>query len=200
MHRRPHLRVAPVEVRLLLEEGVVVVLPRCRVPRPRRCRRRRSASCWAGRHRGRDRARCTSRAWGLLREARGFLEPGMLVGACGWARSRECSLRPRPCASASRRSKSASVPKSGIDVAVVGDVVAEIGHRRGIDRRDPDRIDAEPDEIIEPRQDAGQIADAVAVRVLKGARIDLIDDAALPPDRRAHGVLTELHNSGRSSL
>jgi len=90
--------------------------------------------------------------------------------------------------------------EEGIDIGVVGDVIAEIGHRRGIDRRDPDRIDTEPDEMIEPRQDAGQIADAVAIRVLKGARIDLIEDPALPPDRRAHGVLTELHNSGRSSL
>jgi hypothetical protein len=30
-----------------------------------------------------------------------------------------------------------------IDVAIVGDVIAEIGHRRREDRRKPDRIDPE---------------------------------------------------------
>jgi len=73
-----------------------------------------------------------------------------------------------------------------IDVAIVGDVIAEVGHGRGIDRRDPDRIDAEPAEIIETPPDAFEVADAVAIAVLKRARIDLIDDAALPPQRLGH--------------
>ena len=45
-----------------------------------------------------------------------------------------------------------------IDAAVIGDVVAEIGHRRRIDRREPDGVDAEPGEVVEP------LADAVADR------------------------------------
>ena len=68
-----------------------------------------------------------------------------------------------------------------IDVAVVGDVVAEVGHRRAEDRRQPDRVDAEIDEVVEAVDDPGQVADAVAVRVLERARIDLVDDAGLPP-------------------
>ena len=68
-----------------------------------------------------------------------------------------------------------------IDVAVVGDVVAEVGHGRGVEGRDPDGVDAEGGEVVEAGEDAGEVADAVAVRVLKGARIDLIDDAVLPP-------------------
>jgi len=54
-----------------------------------------------------------------------------------------------------------------IDVDVVGDVVAEIGHGRGKDRADPDRIDPEVDEVRQARDDAAQIADAVCIRILE---------------------------------
>jgi hypothetical protein len=40
---------------------------------------------------------------------------------------------------------------------------------------------------IETRQDTRQIADTIAVRVLKGAGVNLIDDARLPPAICAHG-------------
>jgi hypothetical protein len=40
-----------------------------------------------------------------------------------------------------------------VDVAVVGDVVAEVGHRRAVDRRQPDRVDPEPREVVEPIDD-----------------------------------------------
>ena len=80
-----------------------------------------------------------------------------------------------------------------IDVAIIGDVVAEIGHRRGIDRRDPDRVDAEPDQMVEAAANAAQVADAVAVAVLERARIDLIDDARLPP----HVIVPCLRSSRR---
>jgi len=67
-----------------------------------------------------------------------------------------------------------------IDVVVVGDVVAEVRARRGIDRRQPDRVGTELLDVVEPRGDAGQVADAIAVRVLEGARIDLVDDGVRP--------------------
>jgi hypothetical protein len=38
---------------------------------------------------------------------------------------------PRSCAAAISESRSASGAEDGVDVAVVGDVVAEVGHRRG---------------------------------------------------------------------
>ena len=38
-------------------------------------------------------------------------------------------------------------------------------------------------EIVEPPLDPLEVADAVAVRVLKGARVDLVDHARLPPER-----------------
>ena len=55
-----------------------------------------------------------------------------------------------------------------VDVAVVGHVVSEVGHRRAIERRDPDRVYAERIgraivEVAQMRRDAGEIADAVAI-------------------------------------
>jgi hypothetical protein len=41
-----------------------------------------------------------------------------------------------------------------VDVLVIGDVVPEIDLRRRIDRRKPDRIDAEPGEIVEALRDS----------------------------------------------
>ena len=76
--------------------------------------------------------------------------------------------------------------EQGIDVDVIRDVIAEIGHRRGVDRRDPDRVDPEPAQIVDPLEDALEIAHAVAVAVLERARVDLIDHRLLPPGRLVH--------------
>ena len=84
-----------------------------------------------------------------------------------------------------------------IDIAVVADVVSEIRHRRGIDRRYPDCIDAKPREVIEALAQSLQVANAVAIRVLKGARIDLIDDPVLPPDKIGHEQSSRINGTGR---
>ena len=81
-------------------------------------------------------------------------------------------------------------PERGGDIGVVGDVVAEVGERARVDRAEPDRVDAQgrigPGHMVEVAEDAGEVPDAVAVRVGEGARIDLIEDGALPPSV-AHG-------------
>src|SRR5579863_2321812 len=76
-----------------------------------------------------------------------------------------------------------------IDIAVIRDVVAEIFHRRWIDWRDPDGRYAQPAKIIEARRDAFQIADAVVIRVLKGTRVDFVNNSAFPPGCLAHLIL-----------
>ncbi len=68
-----------------------------------------------------------------------------------------------------------------VDGLVVGDVVAEVDLRRGIHGRDPDGVDAEGLQVVEALGDAVEIADAVAVGVLKAAWVDLVDDGVLPP-------------------
>ncbi len=67
------------------------------------------------------------------------------------------------------------------DVAVIRDVVAVVGHRRAVDRRQPDEADAQIGEMIELRDDAGNVAHPVAVRVAEAARIDLVAGGAVPP-------------------
>ncbi len=71
---------------------------------------------------------------------------------------------------------------AGIDAVIVGDVVAVIAARRGLERHQPDRGDAEPVQIVEPAQQALEIADAVAVGVHIGADGEAIDHAVLVPE------------------
>ena len=65
----------------------------------------------------------------------------------------------------------------GVDGHVVRDVVAPVGQRRCVDRRQPERIDAQLGEVVEPGRDAGDVADAVPVGILERAHVDLIDHA-----------------------
>jgi hypothetical protein len=85
---------------------------------------------------------------------------------------------------ARRREHAVELPERAehrIDVLVVRHVIAEVVHRRGVDRRQPERVHAEPGEVVEPLLDPFQVTYAVAVRVLERARIDLIDDGIPPP-------------------
>jgi hypothetical protein len=61
-------------------------------------------------------------------------------------------------------------PKERVYAAVVGDVVAEIGHGRWKDRREPDRIYPKLNEMVEALIDSVEITDAIAIGVLKRAR------------------------------
>jgi hypothetical protein len=75
-----------------------------------------------------------------------------------------------------------------VDVGVVGDVIAPVGERRGVDGRQPDGIGAQIGDVVQALRDALQVPLPVAVGVLKGARIDLVDDRVAPPRRRGVGA------------
>ena len=77
-----------------------------------------------------------------------------------------------------------------VDVRVVAYVVAEVRHRRAVEGREPEGVDAQIHEMVEAGGDSGEVAHAVAVRVGEGARIDLVDDAGAPPRGflRRHGA------------
>ena len=49
-----------------------------------------------------------------------------------------------------------------VHVVVVGDVVAPVGVRGGEGGGQPDAVDAQPFEVLEPRGDPGEISDAVS--------------------------------------
>ena len=64
---------------------------------------------------------------------------------------------------------------------IIADVIAVIDVRGLVHRRQPNHINAQLLQVVQPRRHALQIADAVAVCIHEAARIDLIDDGFLPP-------------------
>jgi hypothetical protein len=178
-HRLTHLRVAPVQVRLVLEEGVVVVLSGPRIEFPGAAAE--AAQPVVGRAAiGRGIVPDIPVASGICSRRAALAEPGMLArGVVGYEVQDQLDA-----AGMQRRDQAIQVverSESRIDACEVGDVVAEIGHGRGVDGREPDGADAEPGEIVQPRGNPRQIAQPIAVRVLKRQRIDLVDEGLLPP-------------------
>src|SRR5215470_2257399 len=182
-HRLGDLRIAPVEVGLFLEKGMIVVLSCCFVPLPRAATE--LADPIVGRAAvGLAVAPDIPIAFGVAARRAAGAEPRMLVGGMV-GHVIENDLEPVSMHCRDQPIEPGEISELGIDRRIVADVVTEIGHRRGEDWRDPDRIDAQLDQIIEAREDPVEITDAVPVRILKRARVDLIDDAPLPPGESA---------------
>src|SRR3546814_12302984 len=83
-----------------------------------------------------------------------------------------------------QRVESGKRPEHRVDVAVIGDVIAEIGHGRGLDGRKPDRIHAEIDQMIDPQRDAAQLDYAVAIGILTRPGLALVAATDFPPKLR----------------
>ena len=64
--------------------------------------------------------------------------------------------------------------KGWINAGVIRNIIAHIQHRRGKDRRQPHCVHPQARNIIQPPRDARQIANAVAIVILKRPGIDLI--------------------------
>src|SRR5439155_2381052 len=76
----------------------------------------------------------------------------------------------------------------GMDRDEVGDVVPVVAQRRGVHRQDPETVDAEPGQVVEPLGQSGEVADAVAVAVHERLDVDLVEDGVLVPVARSgHG-------------
>ena len=177
-HRLAHVRVAPVEVGLLGQVGVVVALARRLVPLPRPAAEHATQLLGGFPSRQRYQSRL-----GLSREARDSCEPRVQVrGVVGDEVQHD--LDPVLVRGRHQRVEVVHRPERRVDRAVVGDVVAEVAHRRREERRQPDRVDPEPREVREAVGDPAQVADPITVRVLEGARVDLVDDPAPPPSER----------------
>jgi hypothetical protein len=185
-HRAPHVRVVEVEVGLRGQEVVQVILAPARFPLPGHAAEDRQPVV---------RWRAVVARVGpdvpvgarIVAAFAAFAEPRVLVG-----RVAEHLVDHDPEAARMRllhepveiRQRA----EQRIDVAEVGDVVAEIGHRRLEEWRHPDRIDPEARDVVQARDDARQIADAVVIGVLETARIDLVDDGTAPPRMRVHST------------
>ncbi len=179
VHRLLDGGVSPVEVGLLLQEGVIIILPAGLIPLPGRAAeiadpvvRRCSVETRI--------APDVPISPGAAPRGAALEEPRVLVrGVIGNEIENDLEL-----AGVGGQKQAVEIRKGAearIDVAIVSDVVPEIRHGRRIDRRYPNGVDSELDEMIEPSLDTAKVADAIAVRVLKRAGIDLVDDALLPP-------------------
>src|SRR5215475_1103892 len=67
----------------------------------------------------------------------------------------------------------------------VRDVIPAVAEWRVVDRQQPDAIDPEPLQVVEPGDQAPQIAGAVPVGVVETADEDLIEDRVFVPLRIA---------------
>ena len=70
-------------------------------------------------------------------------------------------------------------------VEIIRDVVTVIAQRRRIKRQQPDRGDAELVEIVELLDQPAKIPYPVAVAIVKGLNMQLVDDCVLVPERIA---------------
>ncbi|SBL41070.1 Uncharacterised protein [Klebsiella oxytoca] len=87
----------------------------------------------------------------------------------------------------------------GVDSGIVGHIVAVIHLRRDIERRQPDSVNAKLLQIVEAGGDTAQIAGTGAGRILETLRIDLINNAVLPPEGKGIHIAFLLQKRGATA-
>ncbi len=199
MHRRLHLRVAPVEVGLLGEERVQVVLAGGLVERPGRTAEQRLPV--VGRAAVRRGIPPHVPVPPRTRPGRsGIDEPVVPIGRVV---RHEVDEHPDvPLVTGGEEPvEVGQIPVDGVDVGVVRHVVAEVGLGRREEGAEPDRVDPEGvDQVVEPGRHPLEIADPVPVAVRPRPRVDLVDHAGVPPawiGRRRHAP--SVSNGSRSA-
>ncbi len=110
------------------------------------------------------------------------LEPGVLVGGVV-----EHQLGDHAQAAVVRHPDEAGDvahrPEVRVDGPVVGDVVAVVALRRRIERLQPDGRHAQVVQVVELRDQAPEVSDAVVVAVAEGPDVQLVDDRVAVPVR-----------------
>jgi hypothetical protein len=193
-----HRGVAPVPVGLLRQEQVAPVLPGRLVEGPRGTAevagpvvRRAAVGCGV--------APQVVVAVRAVARAAGRDEPRVLGG--GVVRDEvDDHLEPQVMRPRHDGVERVEVAEDGFDVAVVGDVVAVVPHRRGVEGRDPDDPDAQPGEVVEPVVQTAEVTDAVTVAVGEGAEVDLVADAVGPPPLLGHQAPPQAERPGSAQL
>gem|GEM_PF-2532261 len=181
-HGLHHLRVVEVEVRLVRIEAVPEVLLGHWVPRPvgflgvekdDPC----AVVLLVGIRPDVEIPRCRA----LLRLARA-LEPGVLVGRVV---DDQFGDHPQP-ALVRLGDEAPGVGHAAVfrmHAAVIGDVVTIVTPRRRIERQQPDGVHPKIGDVIQLLDQAGEVTDAVVVRVVEGLQVHLIHHRVLVPER-----------------
>ncbi len=180
-HGRAHVRAVEIEVRLVRVEAVPIIRFGHRVPGP-----------VGGFEILEDDARFVVALRGFAphveiapsrvrRRAPRALKPGVLVGGVV-----QHQLGDDAQAAAVRLMQEsfeiAEAAVGGMDVTVIGDVVAVVAPRRGAEREQPDGGDAQVFQVSELLGQAGEIAHAVARMVVEGTYVGLVNDRVLEPE------------------
>jgi hypothetical protein len=180
-HGRLDFRIAPVQVGLAVEEEVIVVLAGGRVQGPGRTSEDRAPVVrrLAG---GAPISPDVPVAAGMRPAGARFLKPAMLVRCVV-----EHQIQDDPDAAAVRFVEQALEVLQGAvlrrDGGVVRDVVAAVELWGRVVRREPDGVDSQVGQVVQPGGDSGQVTDAIVVAVGEAARIDLVENGAFPPRR-----------------
>ena len=119
------------------------------------------------------------------------LEPGMLVRSVVHHQLNE-HLHPAFMRGVKEALEVVKRSIAGVHAGEVGNVVAVVPQGRREKRQQPQAGDAEVFEIVQLGQQAGKVADAVAVAVSKREHVQLIQDRVLIP-QRAGGASRLLH-------
>ncbi len=180
-HRLLHLGVLVVEVRLVREEPVPVVLAAHRVEGPVGRLGVDEDDPGPGEPVVGVRPHVEVAVRAVRGAARG-LEPGVLVGGVVHHQVGDHPDAPLVCL-VDQRHEVADVPVIGQHGHVVGDVVAAVAQRRGVDRQQPDAVDAQPLQVVEPVDQPAQVAVAVVGGILEAAHEHLVEHRALVPFR-----------------
>src|SRR5439155_17660111 len=112
----------------------------------------------------------------------GSLEPRVLVRGVVQHELGD-HLQPPPTRLAHERPKVPEGPVGRMNALVLGDVVAVVPERRGIEGKQPDSRDPEVPEVIQLVDQPRQVPDAVGVPVVEGANVQLVDDRVSVPER-----------------
>jgi hypothetical protein len=190
-HRALDLGVAPVQVGLLLQKGVIVVLAGRWIVLPGRAAEDRGPVV---RRAGVSRiAPDVPIALGVIPARARLDEPRMLI-----RRVVEHEVEDDADAAGVRLAhKGCEVLERAIlggHAGVVGDIVAAIQKGRWVMRRQPDSVDTQVAQVVEPGGQPHEVADAVAIAVGEATWVDLVEDRLLPP---AVGFIHMLHSFDR---
>ena len=176
------LRVLEVQVRLVGEKTVPVVLLRLFVPGPVGPLRVGEDDAGVLVLVRRVAPDVVVAPGGALRGLAGALEPGVLVRGVVYDQLRY-DLEAQVVRLADEGPEVAFGAVVGVDVLVLGDVVAVVPLGRGVEGHHPDGRYAQVPDVLQALGEALEVSDAVVVRVEERLYVQVVDDGVFVPER-----------------